>query len=208
MLFCLTGLAFLVVFNTNCGAITSWVLNSILHRCRPWPLLRAFNYAYSALNMLSDWVFALIPIATVCRMQMSRRSKICTIALLGVAVASSIAGVARFFYIDGLDIEKHGTVDPRITITSVYEGGLAQCATCLACCRPLFRNVRDKFWPKAESEASGGADVRGAVSAKRARGLSNDEELLKHTQASTRYELEKPVTNASMFSVGFGREDV
>ncbi|KAK1971301.1 integral membrane family protein [Colletotrichum sublineola] len=100
-------------------------------------------YSISAMNILSDWLYALLPIPMVWSVKMTKQAKATVIVILGLGVFASIATLIRLRYLAGLsdvaDILFTGT-DPMVW--TLVEPGVAIVASSLVTVRPLLRAWR------------------------------------------------------------------
>ncbi|KXJ92992.1 hypothetical protein Micbo1qcDRAFT_232643 [Microdochium bolleyi] len=102
-------------------------------------------YALSVMTILSDWLFALLPIPMVWNVKMSVQAKMTVMAILGVGIFASVATLVRLKYLADLtevdDILYAGT---NAMVWTLIEPALAIIASSLATIRPLLRawNIR------------------------------------------------------------------
>lgn len=59
-------------------------------------------YALSAMTILSDWLFALLPIPMVWNVKMTLQAKLTVTAVLGVGIFASVATLVRLKYLSDL----------------------------------------------------------------------------------------------------------
>ncbi|KAI0490918.1 hypothetical protein F4859DRAFT_520554 [Xylaria cf. heliscus] len=108
-------------------------------------------YALSALTILSDWLYALIPIPMIWQVKMTAQAKWSVIAVLSLGVFASIATLVRLGYLadltDVADILYAGT---DAMIWTLVEPGIAISAASLATIRPLLRRWRIKGFTHSE----------------------------------------------------------
>lgn len=89
---------FIVVF--QCWPIRSfWTLNPNDGHCISVNILMGLTYGISALNVVADWTFAILPAFVVKDLQMSRRQKGMVAGILALAALGSTATVVRLPYI-------------------------------------------------------------------------------------------------------------
>ncbi|RYP42395.1 hypothetical protein DL767_000317 [Monosporascus sp. MG133] len=97
-------------------------------------------YALSAQNIVSDWLYALLPMAMIWKVQMTTEEKLYVTLVLGLGIFASIATIVRIHYLahltDTLNILYSGT-EPMVW--TLIEPGVAIIATSLATMRPLLR---------------------------------------------------------------------
>ncbi|KAI0157657.1 hypothetical protein GGR57DRAFT_51727 [Xylariaceae sp. FL1272] len=108
-------------------------------------------YALSALTILSDWLYALLPIPMIWSVKMTPQAKMTVIAILGLGVFASIATLIRLKFLSDLtdtaDILFAGT---DAMIWTLVEPGIAISAASLATIRPLLRRLRIKGFTSSE----------------------------------------------------------
>lgn len=113
-------------------------------RCHTWSYIGPMAYIFSAINTLTDWIFALTPILVIRDHNMPGSAKISACVLLGMGVLGSIGSVCRIPYIRGLNVEEEAWPRATIGILSVIELGLGITASSLATLRPLMNLIVEK----------------------------------------------------------------
>ncbi|KJZ73135.1 hypothetical protein HIM_07519 [Hirsutella minnesotensis 3608] len=111
--------------------------------------------ALSIMNILSDWVYALLPVPMVWNINMTKQAKITVIVLLGLGIFASIATVVRFKYLNGLN--QWNDLSYSLTdavVWTLIEPGVAILATSLATIRPLLRILQIKGFKSSDSSAT------------------------------------------------------
>lgn len=120
-------------------------------------------YALSALTILSDWLYALLPIPMIWHVRMTIQAKWSVVGVLGLGVFASIATLIRLGFLaditDTSDILHAGT---DAMIWTLVEPGIAISAASLATIRPLLRRWRIRGF--TNSERSRGTGTTGARS--------------------------------------------
>ncbi|KAG5929928.1 hypothetical protein E4U60_007241 [Claviceps pazoutovae] len=100
-------------------------------------------YCLSAMTIVTDWFFALIPIPMLWGIKMSTQAKTTVIFILGIGIFASIATLIRFRFLTSIertdDILFSAT---NASIWSLIEVGVAIIASSLATVRPLLRALR------------------------------------------------------------------
>ncbi|KAI0550759.1 hypothetical protein F4679DRAFT_191648 [Xylaria curta] len=108
-------------------------------------------YALSALTILSDWLYALIPIPMIWQVKMTAQAKWSVIAVLSLGVFASIATLIRLGFLadltDVADILYAGT---DAMIWTLVEPGIAISAASLATIRPLLRQWKIRGFTHSE----------------------------------------------------------
>ncbi|KAK3201884.1 hypothetical protein GRF29_164g966336 [Pseudopithomyces chartarum] len=112
-------------------------------------------YGYSALSCVADWIFSIVPIFIVRKLQMDRQKKITVGIILAFCAIGSTATIVRLPYISGLnDIPEFLYSTTDVAIWSACETGIGLAASAAATLRPLLRKVF------GEISISGGSSSR------------------------------------------------
>ncbi|XDG02386.1 hypothetical protein ABKA04_002001 [Annulohypoxylon sp. FPYF3050] len=97
-------------------------------------------YALSVMNILSDWMYALIPIPMLWNVKMTAQAKLTVVVVLGLGIFASIATLVRLKFLadltDMADILHAGT---DAMVWTLVEPGVAIVASSLVTIRPLLR---------------------------------------------------------------------
>ena len=108
--------------------------------CIPFSIYARLAIVHGAVNSLTDFVFALLPIGVLVRAQLPLATKVSAVGVVALALLGSVASCVRVAYVHGLEPEKGFYVEgARPLIWTVVEPGLGILAACLATLRPLFR---------------------------------------------------------------------
>ncbi|KAK2000362.1 integral membrane family protein [Colletotrichum falcatum] len=111
--------------------------------CVPVDAIVAAAYSISVMTILSDWLYALLPIPMVWNVKMTKQAKATVVVILGLGIFASIATLIRLRYLANLgdvdDILFTGT-DPMVW--TLVEPGVAIVASSLVTVRPLLRAWR------------------------------------------------------------------
>lgn len=98
------------------------------------------TYGYSAVQCLTDWIFAILPFFLVWKLQMTKRSKISVALILSMGAIASTATIIRIPYLHTMgNVTDFLYATTDVAIWSGVETGLGITAACLATLRPLFR---------------------------------------------------------------------
>ncbi|RWA07091.1 hypothetical protein EKO27_g8012 [Xylaria grammica] len=115
-------------------------------------------YALSALTILSDWLYALLPIPMIWQVKMSAQAKWSVIAVLSLGVFASIATLIRLkFLADLTDVDDILFAGTDAMIWTLVEPGIAISAASLATIRPLLRRWRISGFTHSERSRGTGA---------------------------------------------------
>ncbi|KAK8038124.1 hypothetical protein PG994_014891 [Apiospora phragmitis] len=114
-------------------------------------------YALSVMSILSDWLYALIPIPIVWSIKMTTQAKITVVLILSMGVFASIATLIRLKFLNDLtdlsDILFGGTDS---MVWTLVEPGVAIVASSLVTIRPLLRSWKIKgFTSSGTSKQTG-----------------------------------------------------
>ncbi|KAH9904261.1 hypothetical protein F4778DRAFT_731815 [Xylariomycetidae sp. FL2044] len=109
--------------------------------CLDAGIIAALTYLYSAISVICDFTFAILPIFMIWGLQMDRKTKIALIPILSMACVASAAVVVRFAYIERFKDPDFLWATLDIAIWSTTEQGLAITAGSLATIRPLYYRV-------------------------------------------------------------------
>ena len=137
----MTGLVFFFVTLLQCAPLSYFWDKSQPGWCVDVDVIIALTFLYSAVSVICDFTFAILPIFLVWNLNMSFKTRILLIPILGMACVASIAVLCRMAYV--MDFKNPdflwATLD--IAIWSDTEQGLAITAGSLATLRPLYRNL-------------------------------------------------------------------
>ncbi|KAI1423025.1 hypothetical protein F5Y12DRAFT_567093 [Xylaria sp. FL1777] len=115
-------------------------------------------YALSALTILSDWLYALLPIPMIWRVKMTSQAKFSVIAVLSLGVFASVATLIRLkFLADITDVSDILHAGTDAMIWTLVEPGIAISAASLATIRPLLRRWKIKGFTHSERSRGTGA---------------------------------------------------
>ncbi|RYP07109.1 hypothetical protein DL764_002741 [Monosporascus ibericus] len=109
-------------------------------KCNDAHILADIYYATTAVNIVTDWVTAFMPIPILWNVQMNRNSKASVAFILGFF--ASLSACIRLKYTVGLTAaEDYLYAVSDIVIWGYAENGLGLIVGCVATLKPLFRNV-------------------------------------------------------------------
>ncbi|KAK5130562.1 hypothetical protein LTR08_001942 [Meristemomyces frigidus] len=139
-----SALAFIILF--QCWPIRAfWTLDPNDGKCIEWRILSGLIYGISALNIVADWTFGILPIFIVRGLVMSRRQKVLVSCILAFAAIGSTATIVRMPYIHTFSQAYLGwngdflydTVG--LAVWTTVEIGVGITAGCIATLRPLLQ---------------------------------------------------------------------
>jgi len=141
----LTGLVFFFVTLLQCTPISYFWNKKQTGFCVNIDIIIALTFLYSAISVICDFTFAILPVFLVWGLNMDLKTRALLVPILGMACIASVAVVVRMAYV--MDFKDpdflYATVD--IAIWSDIEQGLAITAGSLATLRPLYRKVATRF---------------------------------------------------------------
>ncbi|KAI3399330.1 hypothetical protein diail_7285 [Diaporthe ilicicola] len=108
-------------------------------------------YALSVMTILTDWLFALLPIPMIWHVKMTAQAKATVVVVLGLGIFASVATLIRLKFLSDLtdttDILFAGT---DAMVWTLVEPGVAIVASSLVTIRPLLRKMRLKGFESTE----------------------------------------------------------
>ncbi|EKJ75718.1 hypothetical protein NXS19_012218 [Fusarium pseudograminearum] len=100
-------------------------------------------YAISVMTVLSDWLYALLPIPMLWSVKMTKQAKATVIVILGLGIFASVATLVRLrFLADLTDTEDILFAGTDAMVWTLIEPGVAIIASSLATIRPLLRTMK------------------------------------------------------------------
>ncbi|KAF1846663.1 uncharacterized protein K460DRAFT_356309 [Cucurbitaria berberidis CBS 394.84] len=151
----LTGLLFFFVTLLQCSPISFFWNKGIKGHCLSIDVIIALTFLYSGISVICDFTFAILPMFLVWGLNMSVRTRVVLIPVLGMACVASVAVVVRLGYVMDFKNPDFLYATVNIAIWSDIEQGLAITAGSLATLRPLFRLIASKFGFTSTSNPSG-----------------------------------------------------
>ena len=128
----------------HCGNPSDYFINQVENKCMSWStIIGPLTYTHSALNAVTDWVFALLPVYVVWHSQMTARARATVSIILIFGVIGSVSSVVRLAYIDVLHVSlnKILVTAPKFAVLTIIEVGLGIAAINMATLRPLFKTI-------------------------------------------------------------------
>ncbi|KAK9784358.1 hypothetical protein SCARD494_12970 [Seiridium cardinale] len=141
----MTGLVFFFVTLFQCHPVTYFWYKEQDGTCIDSSIIAALTYLYSAISVICDFTFALLPLHIIHGLQMNKNTKLALIPILGMGCVASIAVVVRFAYIEKFKDPDFLWATLDIAIWSTTEQGLAITAGSLASLQPLLKRVAQRF---------------------------------------------------------------
>lgn len=129
--------------------------NPLLGKCGDFMVVVRIGYAWTAVGIVTDWCAAILPWFVVRKLQLSPRSKITVMGILGLGAVASTATIVRTPYLKYYLVQTdrlcqylhtlkiafgltHADWNGHITIWSLLESGIGIIASSLPALRSLF----------------------------------------------------------------------
>ncbi|KAJ5753671.1 uncharacterized protein N7511_007824 [Penicillium nucicola] len=114
-------------------------------KCQPSYVLADVYYACTAVNIVTDWVTAFLPVPLLWNVQINRNTKISIVGLMGLGIFASLSACIRLKYTVALTNQTDYLYDiSNVVIWGFAENGLGMIVGNIATLRPLFRILRDR----------------------------------------------------------------
>ena len=137
---------------------------SVTATCWSQKALQGLSFTNVALNILTDFMFAvIIPVPMLWNLNVNRRTRGTLIGILGLGVFACAAAITKIPFI--IDYGKNGDWlwDSRnLTIWTVVEMNVGIIAGSLACLRPLFRTILGSTYGQNSNRTPGASGTKGA----------------------------------------------
>ncbi|PWY82142.1 hypothetical protein BO70DRAFT_371111 [Aspergillus heteromorphus CBS 117.55] len=144
-IFAIMNVIALIFILINCIPIdAAWNGDSEGH-CRPSYVLADVYYACTAVNILTDWVTAIMPVPLLWNVQINRNTKISIVGLMGLGILASLSACVRLKYTVALTSQSdylYGVAN--VVIWGFAENAIGMIVGNVATLRPLFRILRDR----------------------------------------------------------------
>lgn len=137
----LTGFVFFFVTLLQCTPINYFWNKNQNGWCVDINVIIALTFLYSAVSVVCDFTFAILPMFLVWNLNMSVRTRVVLVPILGMACVASLAVVVRMAYVMDFKNPDFLWATVNIAIWSDIEQGLAITAGSLATLRPLVRLI-------------------------------------------------------------------
>ncbi|KAH6655360.1 hypothetical protein BKA67DRAFT_657307 [Truncatella angustata] len=156
-----TGLVFFFVTLFQCYPVTYFWYKEQDGTCIDSGIIAALTYLYSAISVIVDFTFALLPLHIIRGLQMHKRTKLALIPILGMGCIASIAVVVRFAFIEKFKDPDFLWATVDIAIWSTTEQGLAITAGSLASLQPLAKRMGQRLgiWQTQQTRSKGSKDM-------------------------------------------------
>ncbi|PWY95941.1 hypothetical protein BO94DRAFT_141569 [Aspergillus sclerotioniger CBS 115572] len=147
-IFVLMNIIALIFILINCIPVDAAWNSELLEKgghCQPSYVLADVYYACTAVNILTDWVTALMPVPLLWNVQLNRNTKISIVGLMGLGIFASMSACVRLKYTVNLTDQSdylYGVAN--VVIWGFAENALGMIVGNVATLRPLFRILRDR----------------------------------------------------------------
>ncbi|KAF3766707.1 hypothetical protein M406DRAFT_231224, partial [Cryphonectria parasitica EP155] len=110
--------------------------------CLPASWLADVYYMCTAVNIVTDWTTALLPIPLLWHVRLERSEKLSVAAILGLGIFASLAACIRLNYTINLTSSENYLYEvSNIVIWGYLEPAVGLFVGCIATLRPLFRRL-------------------------------------------------------------------
>ncbi|KAL5355875.1 hypothetical protein BJX96DRAFT_171073 [Aspergillus floccosus] len=138
-----TGFIFFIFCLIQCSPVSYfwdrfWLDETIPGSCGHLTAIEILLYLFSAVSASFDFTVAILPIFVVRKLQMSHKTKVAAVCLLGMACIASVAVIVRIPFVHTIKNPDFLYATVQIAIWSNIETGLSIFAGSLATLRPLF----------------------------------------------------------------------
>ncbi|GAB7348028.1 hypothetical protein MBLNU459_g6067t1 [Dothideomycetes sp. NU459] len=135
------GLVYFGITVFACGDPSKYLAHTVEGKCISIKnVIIPASYAQTALNALTDWIYAILPIFTLIKLNMPKVTKFWACILLGLGALGSIASLIRLEYVKGLLPGPNFFKDSVGTaIWATIEPGLGIAAASFATLRPMLK---------------------------------------------------------------------
>ncbi|KAL4794508.1 hypothetical protein BDV19DRAFT_379431 [Aspergillus venezuelensis] len=143
-LFTIMNFIALIFILTNCIPIEAAWEPELLEQgghCKPGYVLTNAYYACTAVNIVTDWVTAAMPVFLLWNVQLDRNSKIAVMGLMSLGVFASLSACVRLKYTVNLTNQDDFLFAvANVVIWGFAENAIGMIVGNIATLRPLFKN--------------------------------------------------------------------
>ncbi|KAJ5860794.1 uncharacterized protein N7529_008104 [Penicillium soppii] len=137
----------LIFILTNCIPVeAAWSDEALSNggHCKASYVLADVYYACTAVNIVTDWITAFLPVPLLWNVQINRNTKISIVGLMGLGIFASLSACVRLKYTVALTNQTdflYSVAD--VVIWGFAENSIGMIVGNVATLRPLFRILRD-----------------------------------------------------------------
>ncbi|KAH6611820.1 hypothetical protein C7974DRAFT_445679 [Boeremia exigua] len=136
--------------------------------CQDRSIQTSLSYAVAVVSILSDWIFAILPIFLLWNVQLDWRVKASVIGMLGLGIFASIAPIVRLKFLIGMNDETRFLQNlGAILAWASAEMNIGMLVANLPACRPLLERMisRMSSWTGSGSRSFGAGKKSRATAA-------------------------------------------
>ncbi|OJJ30952.1 hypothetical protein ASPWEDRAFT_140822 [Aspergillus wentii DTO 134E9] len=161
----------LIFILTNCIPIAAAWDSSVGGSCKPAYVLADVYYACTAVNIVTDWITAFMPIPLVWKVQLNRNTKISIICLMSLGIFASLSACVRLKYTVNLTNQTDFLFGvANVVIWGFAENAIGMIVGNVSTLRPLFRILWDRT---GSSNGNGNGYSNGYTGGSRSHGFLN-----------------------------------
>ncbi|KAI1339070.1 hypothetical protein F5Y15DRAFT_93254 [Xylariaceae sp. FL0016] len=135
------GIVFFGVTVFQCTPVSHFWDKSNKGHCIEPGMVATLFYLYSAMAVIIDASFAIVPVWMMKGLQVNRRTKMLAVPILGLGSLTSVAVIVRIAFIYGLNDPDFTWSVTGIAVWTITEPGLAITSGNLATLQPLLRAI-------------------------------------------------------------------
>ncbi|RAL07156.1 uncharacterized protein BO97DRAFT_266420 [Aspergillus homomorphus CBS 101889] len=147
-IFVIMNIIALIFILINCVPVdAAWNEEALKNggHCQPSHVLADVYYACTAVNILTDWVTALLPVPLLWNVQINRNTKISIVGLMGLGIFASMSACVRLKYTVAVTAQSDYLFGlANVVIWGFAENAIGMIVGNIATLRPLFRILRDR----------------------------------------------------------------
>ncbi|PYH91745.1 hypothetical protein BO71DRAFT_39935 [Aspergillus ellipticus CBS 707.79] len=144
-MFAVMNVIALIFILINCIPVNAAWDTNVKGHCQPSYVLADVYYACTAVNILTDWVTAIMPVPLLWNVQINRNTKISIVGLMGLGILASLSACVRLKYTVALTSQSdylYGVAN--VVIWGFAENAIGMIVGNIATLRPLFHILRDR----------------------------------------------------------------
>ncbi|KAJ8125213.1 hypothetical protein O1611_g8425 [Lasiodiplodia mahajangana] len=142
---CIAGLTLVFIVAFQCKPLSRAWDSDLPGSCITVKAIPISTYTYSALAVVTDLTFTVLPLFIVWNLQMDKRTKLALVPIFSLALLASLAVVIRIPLIPEFAEPDFLYATAQFGIWSAVEQGLAITAGSLITTRPLLRKMFNRF---------------------------------------------------------------
>ncbi|RDW62890.1 uncharacterized protein DSM5745_10001 [Aspergillus mulundensis] len=144
-LFTIMNIVALIFILTNCIPVEAAWDPSVGGSCKPAYVLADAYYACTAVNIVTDWITAIMPIPLLWNVQLDKHSKMAVIGLMGLGIFASLSACVRLKYTVNLtNQDDYLYAIANVVIWGFAENAIGMIVGNVATLRPLFHQFFER----------------------------------------------------------------